>query len=230
MFAIVAALAMLTLVLPVAANAQGLDPASEEVSLDPGESVDIEKTVSTPEIPPLPDICFLSDTTGSMGPAIANVQDNIEAIIAAVQAEAPNAQFCAAQYRDIGDTPLYSLDAVVGGDVVTAVNAWVAFGGGDTPEAQLNALHELATDAGVGFRAGSTRVIVWFGDASGHDPSNGNTLASVITDLTTGTNSPIVVIAIDVNSGFGMVWTPPARPRPSPRPPAGPYSLLIPTL
>jgi hypothetical protein len=147
----------------------------------------------------LPDICFLADTTGSMGGAIANVQANISSIIASVRASAPNAQFCAAQYRDFGEAFVFNLDEPVTGvtaDVVAAVNAWVGSGGGDIPEAQLTALHELATDAGVGFRAGSTRVIVWFGDAPGHDPSGPNTQASVISDLTTGANSPIIVIAI----------------------------------
>lgn len=206
-FVLIALLALMALaIVPVQAHeGPALTPEVVEVNLDPGQSVDIEKTVHTPAIPPLPDICFLADTTGSMGGAIANVQPNIVSIIGTVLGSAPNAQFCAAQYRDLGDTPGDSLDQAVTGvsaDVVNAVNSWVASGGGDLPEAQLNALHELATDAGVGFRAGSTRVIVWFGDAPGHDPDlvGGNTVASVITDLTTGTNSPIVVIAIDVGA------------------------------
>ena len=67
--------------------------------------------------------------------------------------------------------------------------------GCDTPEAQLNALFQLATNPSVGFRTDSTRVIVWFGDASGHDPSNGHTLTEVINALVA---AGIEVIAIPV--------------------------------
>ena len=52
--------------------AQGLDPASVEATIFPCESTTVNKTVHTPAIPPQPDIMFLSDTTGSMGDAIAN--------------------------------------------------------------------------------------------------------------------------------------------------------------
>ena len=46
----------------------------------------------------------------------------------------------------------------------------------------------------------STRIIVWFGDASGHDPSGGVSLAGAIADLVA---SEIQVIAVPVDSGFG---------------------------
>jgi hypothetical protein len=53
----------------------------------------------------------------------------------------------------------------------------------------------------AGFRPGSTRIVVWFGDASGHDPSiGGETLASTIAALQA---AGVRVIAVPVNSGFG---------------------------
>ena len=82
----------------------------------------------------------------------------------------------------------------------TAIGTWLAGGGCDTPEDQLNALFELATNPSVGFRTDSTRVVVWFGDASGHDPSNGHSLAQVIAALVA---ADIEVIAIPVISGEG---------------------------
>src|SRR5581483_7648218 len=51
-----------------------ISPANVEAVIFPGSSVDIEKCVEVPAIPPKADIIFLADTTGSMGPALANVQ------------------------------------------------------------------------------------------------------------------------------------------------------------
>jgi uncharacterized repeat protein (TIGR01451 family) len=185
------------------AFAQGVDPASYSNTLAPGDSVLIEKTVHTPGIPPKVDIVFLADTTGSMGAALANVQSNAASILSSVRLAQPDSQFGAASYKDFGcDSFPFSVDQAVTAsttDAVNGINTWSAFGGCDIPEAQLNALYELANGA-AGFRANSTRVIVWFGDASGHDPSNGHTLTDV-TDLLKTAN--IVVIAIPVDTGIG---------------------------
>jgi hypothetical protein len=68
--------------------------------------------------------------------------------------------------------------------------------GGDDPEQQLHALTRLATEAG--FRADSAKVIVWFGDAPGHDPGvGGETLDTTIAALTA---AGIRVIAVPVNT------------------------------
>lgn len=48
---------------------------------------------------------------------------------------------------------------------------WGARGGGNLREAQLYALFKIATDAsGIGWREGASKILVWFGDAEGHDP------------------------------------------------------------
>jgi hypothetical protein len=182
------------------AYAQTLDPASVTKTLRPGDAFDVSKAVTTPPIPPRPDICFLADTTGSMGVAIGNVRSSATSIMNMVRAIQPDSQFCAAQYRDTGDTPQFNVDQSVTASIAAVqagINTWVAGGGGDTPEGQLHALTRLATEAD--FRAGSTRVIVWFGDASGHDPSiGGETLASTIAALQA---QNVKVIAIPVTSG-----------------------------
>jgi hypothetical protein len=54
--------------------------------------------------------------------------------------------------------------------VTTAVSTWLASDGGDIPEGQLFALQQIATDPAIGWRPGSKRILVWFGDAPGHDP------------------------------------------------------------
>ena len=180
------------------AVAQGLDPASVTATIKPGDSFDVAKHVTTPLIPPKPDICFLADTTGSMGGAILNVRTSATAIMNSILGSQPDSQFCAAEYKDVGDVFTYRLNQDVTAttaDVQTGINNWVAGGGGDEPEAQLNALSVLASTAT--WRAGSTRIIVWFGDAPGHDPSNGATLASTIAALQT---AGVRVIALSVGA------------------------------
>jgi hypothetical protein len=184
--------------------AQTITPASVEASLDPGASLNVDKTVGTPVIPPRPDICFLADTTGSMGAALANVIANATTIMNNVLAVQADAQFCAAEYRDAGDSFAFALNQAITGNtaaVQAAIGTWNADEGGDTPEAQLNALTQLSNPAIAGWRADSTRIIVWFGDNPGHDPSLGATLASTITALT---GEEIRVIAVPVATPFNL--------------------------
>jgi uncharacterized repeat protein (TIGR01451 family) len=187
----------------------GVDPQTVANTVNPGDSFNVAKTVHTPVIPPDPDIVFLADTTGSMGPAIANVQANATSIMNTI-AGTPSVgspHFGAANYTDFGCTDPFpfhldqALTATVS-DVQTAINTWAAGNGCDTPEAQINALFELATNPAVGFRAPgtSTRIIVWFGDASGHDPSNGHSLGDAISALQT---AGIRVIAVPVSTASG---------------------------
>lgn len=181
-------------------QAQSLDPTSVSGTVRPGDALDVSKHVHTPPIPPRPDICFLADTTSSMGTAVGNVAANATTIMNMVRAVQPDSQFCAAQYRDSGDSPEFQVDQLVTSSipaVQTAVNTWGPGGGGDIPEGQLHALTHLSTEAG--FRADSTRIIVWFGDASGHDPSiGGETLFSTIAALQA---QGVKVIAIPITSG-----------------------------
>jgi hypothetical protein len=190
------------------ASAQGIDPSDVIETIADGGSVQIQKTVHTPAIPPDADICFLADTTGSMGPALASVAAGIGGIMADVLAESPNAQFCAAQYKDVGDSPLFQLDQALTDNtaaVQTAVNTWTASGGGDAPEDQLHALTVMA-GASPGWRpAPAVHLVVWFGDCPGHDPaSGGETLASTIDAFTTsGAGAPVIVLAVSVHSALG---------------------------
>jgi hypothetical protein len=130
------------------------------------------------------------------------VRNNVVAIMQQVRDAQPNAWFGAAQYKDFGDgcgTP-FTLDSAVKADtaaVASAVGTWSASGGCDDPEAQLNALYELATSSSVNWRTDSTRIVVWIGDEVGHDPSNGHSQADVITALQA---AGIQVIAINVGN------------------------------
>jgi hypothetical protein len=175
-------------------------PPSVSVTLDPGDSTSLTKTVTTPTIPPNPDIAFLADTTGSMGGALANVQTNASTVLSTILIAQPTAQFSVSEYRDIGDAfGRFRVNQALTAnqtDVQNAISGWSAGGGGDTPEAQLSALNDVATGA-AGWRSGSTRIAVWFGDQPGHDPSDGVTEASATAALI---SAGVQVVAVDVSN------------------------------
>jgi uncharacterized repeat protein (TIGR01451 family) len=87
-------------------------------------------------------------------------------------------------------------------DVQNGINTWPGhvttyLGGCDTPESWINALWQIANGA-TGFRSGSTRVIVQFGDATSHDPSIGHSLSNAITALHAAN---IEVLFVPVSNG-----------------------------
>ncbi|PZF92098.1 hypothetical protein C1I99_22320 [Micromonospora deserti] len=70
---LIAAVAAVTGLAAPAAAAE-VSPPTVDRDADPGTSIPVSKVVSTPAIPPKPDVVLLVDTTGSMGGAIANVR------------------------------------------------------------------------------------------------------------------------------------------------------------
>ena len=216
-FALVAMTALALGVSVSAALGAGVEPTSYSNTIESGGSVTIKKTVHTPAIPPNPDIVFLSDTTGSMESAIANVQANATSIMNAVNSAQPagaTAQFAAANYKDgrpgpepggcESDPYAFLLDQGLTEtlpDVQSAINTWSAAGGCDAEESQINALYQLATGA-VGFRPDSTRVIVWFGDVPGHDPDLGHTLEEAIEALEAANIRVIAVPVVTAEAGL----------------------------
>lgn len=188
---------------PALAMGAGVSPATYDASVDPGDTVHVTKTISTPEIPPKPDIVLVVDRTGSMGGAIGDVKAKMGAVIDAVQAAQPEAEFAVVAYCDSGETPFSLVQQLTSSKTaaVDAVNGIVLCDGGDTPEAQLDALWQIGSGGHqVTFRPGSTRAVAWFGDSNGHDPSEGHSLADAIASLQ-GVQAK--VIAINVDSGFG---------------------------
>jgi len=181
--------------------APGVTPSTVTDTLLPGQSVTISKFVETSPIPPNPDIFFLADTTGSMGGAIGNVQTNAASVMAQVLAAQSTAQFGVGEYRDVGDAFVYQLNQAITPSTAAAgaaIAGWAAGGGGDIPECQLFALQQVATSGATGFRTGSSRIVVWFGDAPGHDPCNGSSLASATAALVAA-NIRVIAISTGAN-------------------------------
>ncbi|WP_284740130.1 Calx-beta domain-containing protein [Amycolatopsis sp. RTGN1] len=182
-----------------AAAPPGVDPATVDLTLAAGQSTTVTKHVTTSAVPPNPDLVLLADTTGSMGGAITNVRANANAITGDVLAAQPTAQFGVAEYKDFSDSVPFKVNQGITADtgaVQAGINQWAAGGGGDGPEADLNALYELATGA-VSFRPDGTRIVAWFGDAPSHDPSGGHTLADTVAALKAAN---IRVVAVNVGA------------------------------
>ncbi len=130
------------------------------------------------------DVQFLQDVTGSFGDDIAGVRLLVPNIVAALQAVQADAEFGVSTFRDkpigsfggVGDWVYQqSLGLSTSTAALTAAyNAMVANNGADAPEAQIEALMQLAlhtTD--VGFRATSARFVVLFTDATFHQAGDG---------------------------------------------------------
>lgn len=125
------------------------------------------------------DIYFLADATGSMSLCIDVVKATMVREYQVFINEMANdydTQIGVAWYRDISDGPRNLYYNVCGltndiEEIQNAINGIEASGGGDLPEAQLLALHEVAKSTFLsGWRPDSTRFIIWFGDEYGHDP------------------------------------------------------------
>jgi hypothetical protein len=158
------------------AKAVTIAPAVNNLRL--GECDTLRETITVtipPEAGVAPaDIYFLSDNTGSMTAAINNVQLGANAILTALSGH-PGLQFGVGEYQDFvnaGDIAFKNLQPITNNvaAVTAAINSWVAVGGGDGPEAQLFALDQVASLPGINWRPGVQHIIVWMGDAPGHEP------------------------------------------------------------
>ncbi|GAB2854811.1 hypothetical protein GCM10027176_66680 [Actinoallomurus bryophytorum] len=182
-----------------ASAAPGVTPADVTLNLARGGSATIAKTVSTPAIPPKPDITFLIDTTASMGGVISNVQTNANTILSNIASAQPDAQFAVAEYRDVSvDATSFRVAQNLTANqaaVTNGLNSLAASGGGDIPEDGINGLFQVASGA-VDFRPNSSRIVLLIGDAPSHDPSNGHTLANAISALQA---ADITVLALDLS-------------------------------
>jgi hypothetical protein len=156
-----------------------IQPDTNTLTLNPGDTIDETITVTIPKHagPAKADVYFLADTTGSMGSILNAVQAGANNVLAALSGLGVDMAFGVGNYRDFAAGGSYAFQhqvspTNVAATVTAAITAWSATGGGDIPEGELFAFDSLAVPPGgtIGWRAGSKRIIVWFGDAPGHDP------------------------------------------------------------
>jgi hypothetical protein len=182
------------------AMADSIAPTSVTKTLGIGESYTVSKTVTVDKDSTAGkvDVFFLADTTGSMGPEIASVKAAASSILSTT-AGLGDLAFGVGEYRDTGDAFVYRLNQDIttsSAAAQTGINAWSASGGGDFYEANMFALQSVANDSS--WRAGSERILVWFGDAPGHDPSAGGATEASATAALVANN--ISVQALDTGS------------------------------
>ena len=195
-----------------------IKPSENILTLSPDETLEEIITVTIPKRSAAlkVDVYLLADTTASMGPVLSNIQASADAILTGLSGTAGlDLAFGVGNYKDFPSanspfqhqqSPTTDLTVVRG-----AINAWVASGGRDIPEGQLFALHEVAEDRDgtIGWRFDAKHVIVWFGDAPGHDPIC-QALTGLAFDITEGrvsgalSRGNITLIAISTSAGPGL--------------------------
>jgi hypothetical protein len=219
------------MIFPATTFAGSITPSSVAATIGVGGTLNVTKTVTTDvggasKV----DVFFLTDDTGSMGGTISNVKTSASALLGALQTKFADVAFGVGSYdgdpiegNPIGSPPATNLSAsysrqqaitTSAGDAQTAINTWAAGGGGDGPEANFFALHQVATSGGstdgspatdpglstglaTGWRDGAARVVVWFGDITSHTETVDQ--AEVIAALTA---NDVIVVAMN-NGGAG---------------------------
>jgi hypothetical protein len=159
-----------------------LTPAVVELTLAPGESAKVDKTLHLDALPGFADIIVAVDTTGSMGGAIAQAKAQAIQLCNDVKAQIPGARFAAVDFEDYplmpfgspSDTAYLLLTPGYVADCATfsaAINTMVADGGGDFAEAYNRVFFEAVNDPTLlGSRnALAERFLVVLGDAPPHD-------------------------------------------------------------
>ena len=142
-------------------------------SARPGDTICDDVVIDGGAVPK-DDLMLLTDVTGSMTNAIDKVRTQMAALMDA-RGAVSDTRFGVASYRDESEFGFRLNQPLTANRV--AVQAAVdstdlnAIGGGDALEANLVALHALATDASVGWSPGARRLVAWFGDVPGHEPS-----------------------------------------------------------
>ncbi|KAI0561389.1 von Willebrand factor A-like protein [Gracilaria domingensis] len=122
------------------------------------------------------DFYLLSDATGSMSEEIAEVKSRFNEIVGLYE-HITDAHFGVGYYRDEAesgmDNGFKNVQALTGDRrrVYNAINSLRATGGGDDDEANLVAMHKVATDSSIGWRHDSRKILVYFGDYPGHEPT-----------------------------------------------------------
>lgn len=141
-----------------------LDPDLVEAVIFPGQSIDVDKTVHTPELPPVLDVCLLIDLSGTYFDDLPNIDALAPGIWDSLEAggvddlQAGVATFIDFPYQPWGSASsgdyAYRLDQQLTSDKATwtgAISAIAAAGtrnGSDLPESQYEALYQAVTGAG----------------------------------------------------------------------------------
>ncbi len=157
------------------------------------------------------DVCFVVDTTGSMGDDIANAKENMNTILDELAVKNENFRVALIDYRDFSDrAESYDYPFKVQLDfsqdkeaITTAIDALDLGNGGDDNETVYSGLMEAA---GLKWRPQAQKAIIVLGDAPPLDPepNTGYTYDSVIAALYNADISLISEPSVSVEiTGYG---------------------------
>jgi Mg-chelatase subunit ChlD len=171
-------------------GADTFTPNPVNVTLAPGTSTTVHKTLHLDALPGAADIIIAIDTTGSMSAAITQAKAQATQLCTDVQNQIPGAHFAVVDFKDVPDrpatqgvlllTPGFTASCAA---VQTAINTMAAAGGGDFPEAYNWVFNKAYTDATLNATRNPDAVqfLVVLGDAPPHNspaptvaPSCGN--------------------------------------------------------
>ncbi len=122
------------------------------------------------------DLCFVVDTTGSMGDDIDDAKANMEKILSNLAEKSKNYRVALIDYRDFPDRSNYDDDYACkvqlqftenNSQIKNAINALELGSGGDEEETVLSALMESVK---LDWRPSAKKVIIILGDAAPLDP------------------------------------------------------------
>ena len=120
------------------------------------------------------DVAIVLDTTGSMSDDINNVKNNVDRLLKNLKERAASIglRLSLVLYRDKGDEYISRIVTDFTDDIDsinTAIQPIIVDGGGDEPEAVVDALDIAMKD--LSWRATSSRSVLLIGDAPGHPSS-----------------------------------------------------------
>ncbi|MBN2442158.1 MAG: VWA domain-containing protein [Spirochaetales bacterium] len=132
---------------------------------------------STPKIRGVADIVICLDITGSMGPCINGVKNNLKSFIDNLTTGNSNNPLewkaMAVGYRDVTDSKAPAFEGFQNSftdnesELKDQIDSFEAAGGGDEPESLLDALYKIATEISWPHEIGkSHRIVVVFTDAT----------------------------------------------------------------
>ncbi|MFD6078115.1 HYR domain-containing protein [Streptomyces hydrogenans] len=191
-------------------------PAVVSQALDPGASLQVDKQVRTPVVPPMPEVVLLVDGTRSMEPVVTDVRAGLSDIITKVRSNQPDARFAVATFGDQQVDPGAGFDVTAeltqdDDTLRTGVNALgIGRGNGSMGPSEdwINGLWQIAngSDGETVFRENSSPVIVLVSDASSHNPSNRHTIEDTIFALQ-DKNARVLGVDVETPVGDGLDGT-----------------------
>jgi hypothetical protein len=174
--------AMALLAVPSLGLADSISPTSDAANLTVGQQYSLTKTVTVDGLAadaPI-DVVFVFDTTNGFKDFFDNWDTGgftvPTQLVNLAKAVSSDVNYGIVAYEDYPTTPWGAAGDVAytkvldlsGNDAATiaAMQGITTGNGDDSPEANLHALGTLSSD--ITWRAGSTRVVLWFGDEPGH--------------------------------------------------------------